>query len=75
MKVSGVVVTLAADVVSLLLYVPEIVPVTVGSFLPIATSITYLFSLSFSKAILTLKLLVIVLFTDSSIERPNEDLL
>ena len=51
-KVSGVVSTPNEDVVSLLLYEPVTVPVTVGSFLPIATSIVSLLSFSFSKAIL-----------------------
>ena len=52
---------------------PEIVPVTVGSFLPIATSIVSLLSFNFSKAIFTFKLLAMVLFTESSIDKANKD--
>ena len=73
-KVSGVVDTPAAEFLSLLLYVPEIVPVIIGSFFPIATSIVSLLSLSYSTAIFTFKLLAIVLCTESSIDNANKDL-
>ena len=53
-------------------YVPEIVPVTVGNFEPFAKEIISLDSISFSSAIFTLGLFLIVFFIVSSIFKAYE---